>query len=184
MKFKSKSDDEFNSIYWAYEHDVYRVCLHYVKDEHVARELTQRTFIKFYERNIDVSETGVKAYLLTAVKNLAFNHIRDEKRAQQRLENEANEYLADYATQSLEERYIEEEERRKRIAFGAQIFQDIKEKHSVWYDPLYLMLVKGMDYDEISEQLHVSKALLYSRIHRAKEWILKEYGAEFKDIVA
>lgn len=181
---KNQLDEKFSSIYQAYAHDVYRVCLYYVKDEHAAFELAQQAFVKFYERYEDISETNVKAYLLTSVKNLAYNYLRDRKREMRRNEAEDEASKKEYATESLEEKYIEEEERKKRIAFGAQIFQDIQEKHSSWYEPLYLMLVDGKNYDEISDELGVSKELLYSRIHRAKEWILKKYGAEFKDIVA
>ena len=184
MEFTSNLEEKFNSIYQAYERDVYRVSLHYVKDEHAAVEIAQKAFIKLYEHYEDVSETNIKAYLLISVKNLAFNYLRDQKRAMQRMEAEEESSKKEYATESLEEKYIEEEERKKRIAFGAKIFQDIKDKNMNWYEPLYLLLVHGKSYDEISEELGMSRAQLYIKIHRAKEWILKEYGAEFKDIVA
>lgn len=184
MKSKSELESKFNSIYQAYEQEVYRVCLYYVRDSYAAHDLAQQVFINFYERYESVSETGVKAYLLISARNLSYNYLRNAKKEMQSGEVEGEATKKDYVTESLEEKYIEEEERKKRIAFGAQIFQEIREKHSVWYEPLYMMLVQGMDYDEISEKLGVSKGLLYSRIHRAKEWILEEYGAEFKDIVA
>ena len=50
MEFKSNLEANFDSIYQAYERDVYRVCLHYVKDEHAAAELTHQVFVKFYEK--------------------------------------------------------------------------------------------------------------------------------------
>ena len=184
MEFKSSLEEKFNSIYQAYECDVYRVALHYAKDEHVAAEVTQRAFVKLYEHYEDVSETHVKAYLLISVKHLAYNYKRDQRRELERSEDEEEASKKEYATESLEEKYIEDEDRRKRIALGAQIFKDIKEKHNHWYQPLYLMLAKGMSYDEIAKELGMSKNLIYSKIHRAKGWILKEYGAEFKDIEA
>ena len=64
-----------------------------------------------------------------------------------------------------------------------QTFESLRQNTIEETYELASALIKD-DMNEIAKELGMSKNLIYSKIHRAKGWILKEYGAEFKDIEA
>lgn len=70
MEYRSRKEEEFDNIYRLYANDIYRVCLHFTRDEDLAQDIMQRVFVEFYDYFETVSPDCVFAYLVRAVKNL------------------------------------------------------------------------------------------------------------------
>lgn len=184
MTLRTESEERFEEIYRECKKDIYQICMSYLKNEHLANDIMHQTFVKVYERYRHDKPEKLKAYLSLAAKNLSLNYIRDSKHEVQSDAIEICAMQREELVPSPEDSMIREENRRKTIAFGANIFRELEEKNQNWYAILYMMFVLEMDHDEIAEKLGISKEVLYARLHRAKVWISKKYGDELEDIIS
>lgn len=183
MTIRTGSEERYEDIYVDYKQDIYQICKSYLKDEDLANEIMQKTFVKVYERYRHEKPEKMKAYLSYAAKHLCLNYIRDTKREVQTDEIEVHASQHAEVVPSQEDTMIHDENRKTRIAFGASIFRDVEAKNANWYAILYMMYVLEMDHDEIAEKLGITKEVLYARLHRAKVWIQKNYGDDIEDII-
>lgn len=183
MEYKSTKEELFDSIYRTYVEDVYRACLYISKNEDLSQEVTQQAFVNYYERFEKVKPECLKAYLIQAAKNLMKNYYRDNRRFVENDENVELPISDSLACESVEDQYIQAEERSAKQKLTWEILEDLKEGHENWYDILYMKYYKDMDYDEIATELNITKDVLYSRIRRAKVWLQKNYRIEFDNIL-
>ena len=181
MKYGSTKEEMFDSIYRSYELDVYHAALYIAKDENLAEEVTQQAFVNYYERFDKVNPAFAKTYLIRSVQNLLNNHFRDSKWEVQSVEEE-DKPIIEPATESLEEVFFENRRRGLERQLGRTIFSDVKEKNENWSEILQMRYYMDKSYDEIAEELGITKEVLYSRLHRARNWIHEEYEAEYEDI--
>lgn len=63
-----------------YQHDVFRFCLHYLKEVDIAREMAQETFVRVYtaRRRFDASRQ-FRPWLLCIARNLCLNELKRKK---------------------------------------------------------------------------------------------------------
>ncbi len=80
-----------------YQHDIYRFCLHYLKDVESARDMAQETFIRVYTASgrFDVNRK-FKPWVLCIARNLCLNELKRKRAAPM-------ETLDDYASTSRDE---------------------------------------------------------------------------------
>ena len=182
MEYEMSRDEKFDSIYRAYEDDVYRISLYYTKDEHVAREITQRTFFQYYLHMEQAKIEMVRSYLARTAKNLSLNHLRDIRYRQNQVELCAMED-SEPTTSSIEESYIEEEQKRRQRELTNSILERLREENELWYEAINLVCCLEKPQELVAKELGVSKDVLYSRLHRARRWIQKNYGEQFDDVV-
>ena len=183
MTNRTESEERFEAIYKECEKHLYQICMHYLKDPYMANDIMHKAVVKVYERYRYEQPEKIKIYLSYAAKHLSLNHIRDSKHEVQSDVIEVCEMQSHKTVESPEESLIHEENRRRKIAFGASIFRELETKNQNWYAILYMMFVLEMDHDEIAEKLGITKEVLYARLHRAKDWIRKKYGDELDDII-
>ena len=184
MTDRFEREKHFDMIYKKYESAVYNTARFMLRDHDAACDIVQEVFYHFNERMDSVSDTGVKAYLITAAQHSALNYIRDAKR--EMLSDNIEEEVAKVAVpvESAEEVYFGNEQRKIDIKIGAEMFRELREKNENWYEIMYLAYAKHMSYDQIAKKLGLSKEVLYCRLYRAKEWMQKKYGTTFEDIEA
>ena len=190
MKCKSTKDERFDSIYRSCALDVYHACLHFTNDDNLAEEVTQQAFVNFYERldkmGPDWEPQHLKAYLIHSAKNLACNYYRSANREVPDIDEEDAEDAPRLArpgeiVESAEDSYFREREKALAKKLSDDILADLKESHESWYDVFHMMYYSDKTHDEISEELGITKDVLYSRLHRAKRWIHKNYKEKFDD---
>ena len=182
MKYRTEKERRFGELYEIYMDDIYRVCLHFAKNEDVAQDVMQQTFVNFYEHMDEVGVEYAKAYLVTTARNLTNNHFRRTKREVIFENEETDSWLESIPTPSLEEEYFEEKLRCQEGVFSADILNEMKRKHENWYHVVWLLYVMGMSYDEVEERLGISKVILYNRAKRAKSWVRKHYRKQFDEL--
>ena len=68
---------EIDRLYKENVSKVYRTALYYVEDHYVAEEIVQEVFLKLYDNLGDICMESVPAWLITTVKNMAKNYLRD-----------------------------------------------------------------------------------------------------------
>lgn len=182
MKHESTKEEKFESIYRAYERDVYRACLHLTMDEELARDMTQQAFVNFYERFETMEVDCVKAYLIRAAKNLLYNYFR--KIGREWLPSQEDEELPELepAVESTEDLYFEDVRKTMLKTLTDEIMEALKENHENWYAVIYRIFFLDMTHEEIAAELGVTKDVIYSRLHRAKLWIQKNYKDHIKKL--
>lgn len=111
---REKMERAFDIIYQEYSYLVYYLSLRVVRQNGVAQELTNETFLQLYSHRSNLSsDRNVKYYLTTTVKNLSINYTKHQKAEQpldERLsyEPEFNDDFSDYVKKF--EEFLNEEE--------------------------------------------------------------------------
>lgn len=183
MKQKATKDKMFESIYKSCEEDVYRACLHMTMDEELASEMTQRAFVNFYERFDTLDVECAKAYLIRSARNLLYNYYRKTSR-ECGLDDADKEFeKAGLIVEGVETQYFEDVRRMMIKELSDEILMDLKEHHEKWYEVVYRMFSMDMTPEEIAAELGVTKDVVYTRLHRTKLWIQKNYKKSFDKII-
>jgi len=58
---------------------IYRYCFYKVRNSEIAEDITQETFLKFFEHKQRIRRGEDMAYLYTIAKNLCFDHFRKKQ---------------------------------------------------------------------------------------------------------
>ncbi len=61
---------------------IYRYCFYKVRNSEAAEDITQETFLKFFEHKQRISRGEDMAYLYTIARNLCFDHFRKKQTAE------------------------------------------------------------------------------------------------------
>ncbi len=181
MDNKLTKEERFEKIYKSCANEVYRVCRHLTADDDLAQEIAQQAFVNFYERIDTLDMEYAKAYIIRSARNLMYNYYRDTKKEQTSTDDE-DVQIEEPIGESVEEQYFEEIRRNMVGEFTSEILADLKENHENWYEVINMIFFKDMNHDAVAENLGITKEVLYSRLHRAKMWIRKNYGNEFKKL--
>jgi len=91
------NDAALGELVRRYQNDVFRFCVHYLKNAEVAREMAQETFLRVFTARdrFDVSRK-FKPWMLCIARNLCLNEIKRKKTVQM-------ETLEDYASSARED---------------------------------------------------------------------------------
>ena len=85
-------------------------------------------------------------------------------------------------TEGVEESYFEDVQKSLAKELSDEIMEDLKENHENWYVVLHRMFFLDMTHEEIAAELGLTKDVIYSRLHRAKLWIQKNYKNHIKKL--
>lgn len=90
-------DQALAEIVERYQNDIFRFCLHYLKNVELAKEMAQETFLRIYtaRARFEVSRK-FKPWMLCIARNLCLNELKRRKMVQM-------ETLEDYASSAREE---------------------------------------------------------------------------------
>ena len=179
MRYNSTKEEEFDKIYRIYQNDVYKISLYYTNDTYMAEDITQKVFYKLYLHFENINLESVRSYLFRSARNYSYNWHRDTKHER---EGECIENLAEGALRlrSMESRYVKKENERERKQFVHSVMDCMRQEHESWYNILTLIYYHQKSHEEAAEELGITLQILYSKLYRAKKWIKKNYGSEYK----
>lgn len=160
-------DDALAELLKRYQNDVFRFCLHYLKNVDHAKEMSQETFLRVYSARdrFDVSRK-FKPWLLCIARNLCLNELKRKKTVQM-------ETLEDYASSAREEsgeihafavdgpsdRLMAEERRQTLLHVLEGLPADAREIVNLRY-------FQRMSAKEIAEVVDSTEGAVRTRIHR------------------
>ena len=75
-----------------------------------------------------------------------------------------------------------EKEKRKAACLHERIMTDMMGKNPRWHEAIMMVYVMEIPQTKVAEKMGISVNVLYSMLHRAKEWIQKEYGVEYQEM--
>ena len=174
MGYVERKREKFETIYRECKDDVYKVCLYFTKDSHVAQELAQQAFFNFYKHIDEVEIERAQGYLVRTARNLSFNYLRDKKC------EVLNEGTASII--SVEEVFFRKEQEKNKEVFAKYILERLKAENEDWYTAIDLKYCLGKPHEVVADEMGISKDALYSLVYRAKKWIRKNYEEKYEDI--
>lgn len=165
---------EFEELLDVYGNDIYRFCLHIMRNKENADDLYQDTVLTAFRKvdTLNLSDNP-KSYLLSVAVKLSHNFFRKEKR-----KNQKNTSLADETLDNLPDCtniQISTEEKALKSALRNAVAQ-LDEKYRI---PVVLYYFDEQNVGAISEVMKLPQGTVKSRLHKARELIaikLKKEG--------
>lgn len=168
MVQKMKNGDEeacewFVKKYYAF---IYQYCFLHVRDAYYAEDMTQETFLRFFESLKAYTFRGkTKNYLYCIAGNIMKNYYKKKKEV---LTDEALEYSGDDAG------YIEERTAGPDIALRMDIERAVDALPEEIKETAVLFFFQDLKQREIADLLNIKLSLVKYRVSRAKK-LLSEY---------
>lgn len=161
--------DAFAALYRRHFQGLYDFALRIVRDDDLAADVVQSTFVKAWDAARKQKEVGnVKAWLYTIAHNLAIDELRLRKRLAERSASGRGEGAFPFAVVDP-----------SRLSDPEAVVQDRELVELVWdsasalnpqeYALLDLHLRRGLDADEISRHLSLAKSAVYTRLSRLRD---------------
>lgn len=164
-------DEEFKIIYTEESDSIFRFCLTRVSNREQALDITQDTFLRFWQSLSKEEEIrNNRAFLFTIAHRLIIDWYRKKKSISiESMANNENDMVYDV----VDEGTLEE------IGLGAEsrfLLEKIKELPKTDQDPIYLRFVEGLSPPDIGEILGISSNAASVRLNRALEQLRKITG--------
>ena len=179
-KLKAGDQAAFEHFYKTYHLQLHHKILNLVREDIVAEELLQDLFLKVWlKRHLIDPEKSFKAYLYQIAKNLIADHYRHLAR-QLKMER-ASEIEELEVEDSIDDMFP------KDLALKAinEATQTLSEQQRAVFT---LSKIEGKSYEEISQQLNISKATIHTHMSRAvkqiREYIRIHHGSALSVAVA
>ena len=145
-------------LFAAHRDGVFRYLCRIVGHED-ARELTQEVFLRVARASVPEAGDGDRrAWIFRIARNLALNHVRDDKR---RLQADELPQPAAPATQAL----------------ATALREALEQLAPVDRDVFLMREAGGLSYDEISFACQLTSDAVRSRLHRARQQLRIALGA-------
>lgn len=137
-------------LFIAHRDGIFRYLCRIVGQED-ARELTQEVFLRVTRAGTpQTDEGGRRAWLFRIARNLALNHVRDDRRRGEEVELTLE--AAAPATQAL----------------GAALREALDQLNAIDRDVFLMREAGGLSYEEISFACQLTPDAVRSRLHRAR----------------
>lgn len=135
---------------------IFKYCYMKTKDKHVAEDLTQETFLRFFETHKYKDVGKEMAYLYTISKNLCNDFFRQKPTIEldENIIDETKIYKSSYIEEALEK--LKEDER----------------------EILFLRFTNEESINELSKHYGVSRFVINRRIKKALKSLKEVYGDE------
>ncbi|CAA6828826.1 MAG: RNA polymerase subunit sigma-24 [uncultured Aureispira sp.] len=144
-------------LYRKYADQMYSVCLSYNKDEDVACDILQDSFIKVFRKLEQFNfESSLKGWIRRIIINTALDQYRKQKRHEEKLES-----YTQVVVSATIGNVLDQIDAQDLIAL-------VNELPSRAALVLKLYAVEGYNHKEIAEKLAISEGTSKSQLHRAR----------------
>ena len=161
---KRGDDRAFNELYDSFREPAIRFCNSILKDTEESENIIQEVFIKIWNRRETINpELNFTSYLFTIIKNRVFDHLKEIKK---------NEFLKEkFWEKILEYKAVDNEIKEERFSKIKEAVEGLSEKRKVI---IKLNYEEGKSYDEIAQQLNISKNTVKNQLVKAKQVIREQ----------
>jgi len=163
-KLKNGDENAFNELYHSFHQPALRFCNSILKDIDESENIIQDVFIKIWNRKHTINpELNFASYLFTIIKNRVFDFLKEAKK---------NDSLREkYWEKLLEYQAINNEVKEERFVKIGEAIEDLSEKRKKIIKMNY---EEGKSYEEIANQLNISKNTVKNQLVKAKQVIRRQ----------
>lgn len=165
-------DARFEAVYRAYSGLLVRVISARIGSGQDADDLAQDVFLAYCRRMDEIPEDAVKTWLLLAANRRCIDYFR-RKRVRGSISCTEQE-AADNVEQMLRRMNCRE------LLF--RILETLQRDHRIWYETFQAGILKGVPPEEAARALHVSPEAVRGRVFRARRFLAREYGDEYREL--
>lgn len=160
QEIKNNNEKAFESVFKKYFSVLTMYAKKYVMDFDVAKDITQDTFIKFYEKREDIEiHTSLKSFLYTSVRNKCLDHIKLNK-----IRDQHKDQIKYQASISSED---EDAEHIKRTELQEKIYKILKTLPTKNQKIFMMSRIQGKTNQEIADELGLTKRTVETHISNA-----------------
>lgn len=176
-------NQNFNKIYEKYKNLVLKTAYRYSGNYSSADDITQETFFALYtdmqKKSVESEEQykNIKAWLITTAKHKAINQSKRVEREISLFDAEKN-----IEAENPEDSLLEGFKEKETIDLHERIMTSLLKKNERWYEAVFLACYFDMDQEAAAKQMNMAKGAFYLLLHRARSWIRKEFGVEYKEL--
>ncbi|MEZ4848512.1 MAG: RNA polymerase sigma-70 factor [Bacteroidia bacterium] len=176
LAIKKGDQKALEAVFRSFYQELFFFAYQFIGESDIAEEVVQDVFIQIWEKkeSLDI-QTSPKSYLYTAVRNRSLNYLKS-KLAKIRSETEVSLDLVSDSSSEPADQKLSEEELILLIQKGVQ---SLPEKCRIIFK---LSRDSGMTYDEIANELGVTKETVKSQIKIALVK-LRQFLGKYWDIV-
>ena len=162
---KKRNKKDFEKLYYQYYKLVFYVSYSLVKDQELAQDIMQDTFVNFMNHIEDYDEKGkVKQYLTTIARNLSLNALK------KKINNEIldEDILSLYGSKDIE---------MEKVKFKLTLQNTLDEEES---KIVTLKVLYDYSFKEIGEELNQTLGTIQAKYYKALEKLKKYFEKENK----
>lgn len=174
-------NNDYDEIYLTHKNLVLKAANLYSGNYHVAEDITQNTFMKLYIYFDDMKKDNIKSWLFSTAKHAALNYVKKAAREVCTKDSDLEMHMTDIASSS-EEELLERYKSIENMELHDRIMIALMEKNRRWYDAITLSYYMEVPQKVVAEKMGIKIEVLHSILHRAKEWIKKEFAVEYEEL--
>lgn len=161
--------DSYEKIISKYESKLYGYIFKLVRNEHVAQDILQETFLKAY---INLSKYNKKKdfspWILKIARNNVLDYFKKKKNHSIFELNENTDSIEENKTDEIPHKALEEKENTKQID---KVINSLPDKYRIL---IILKYFNDLNYKEISERMNISVDKVKWRLYEARKTMAKE----------
>lgn len=168
MAFTSRSYELFDSLFEATKDKLYAFVLKHTRDPHDTEDILQHCYMKLWENLETVDAARIDNLMFTYARNTIIDRVRKKRSAI--VVTRETEGTAAAESTSAAEREEELAHLNKQAEFLLAMLPPKRKQ------VFTLVRIEGMSYDEVSDQLGISKLTIKQHMHEALRF-LREHTA-------
>ena len=146
--------DAFGDLVVRYQADVWRLAVHLVHDQTLADDVTQETFVRAFRFLSHYrGEAKFSTWLFSITRNCALDELRK----------------ADRRRRTCARLYDQPRPKAPDHSVGVEVREALSTLSIELREPIVLIDMLGVTYDEVSVMLSVPLGTVKSRVHRARD---------------
>ncbi|MDY3250752.1 MAG: RNA polymerase sigma factor [Candidatus Choladocola sp.] len=168
--------EKFEEYFLKYRNLVIRVVMDKTGDYQLAQEICQQVFLALYTNMEKVRPDLVKAWLIRCTQNAVIDYFRKSKTKKEFISDTSVSEAGNILMEESMEIFVE---KKYNSELAGKILNEVRTVNEKWFEVLVLNCVEGLSYAEVAEVLNISEPVLRARMHRARNFIKKRFGAEY-----
>ncbi|GAB4002121.1 sigma-70 family RNA polymerase sigma factor [Spirosoma daeguense] len=161
--FQHQKTETFSQVYNTYAQPVYRLLVRWVKDETVAQDLLQDTFLKVWTKSDSYNPQlgSLFTWIVTIAKRLTLDELKNKQ-----IHSLAHQYIYDQATANAVQGILE----GKAETFPLTHF------HAKYREIIELIYFKSYTHQEVADQLGLPLGTVKTRYRLVMQQLKKHYS--------
>ncbi|UOQ47657.1 sigma-70 family RNA polymerase sigma factor [Gracilibacillus caseinilyticus] len=169
-KMKAGNQHAIRMIVERYQHHVFKVTYSVVRDQEIAEDLAQETFIKMLDALPTYQNQGFKTWLSRIALHKAIDHQRQRKRKREELHTFE-------AFHPVDKKLNVEEEVMAKDQFTI-IQQRIKQMPAKFQLVVHAYYFEELSYKQIADRYGLEGTTVKTRLYRARKWMKENWKEE------